>query len=119
MSLCHAVLRGVGEKVCLRESVWGGEHAGVNAGVSLESRWGGGVYEAVCDMVVYSVWRAVWPKSVCDVAVPCGFARRWRKVRLRESVALGGGQHAGVNAACRWGAGGVAVYKRLSCARFA
>ena len=57
---------------------------------------------------------SVWPKSVCDVAVPWGFARRWRKVRLRwfgaasvkslcEPVPLGG-KHAGVNA-CRWGAG--------------
>ena len=37
-----------------------------------------------------------------DVAVPCGFAWPWWKVRLRGAVPLGSAKHAGVNAACRW-----------------
>ena len=40
-----------------------------------------------------------------DVAVPLGFARPWWKVRLHGSAPLGSTKHAGVNAACRWGAG--------------
>ena len=49
---------------------------------------------------IYSLLQSVWPISVRDVAVPW----TWWKVRLRESVPREG-KHAGVNSACRWGAG--------------
>ena len=55
--------------------------------------------------ILFGLWHTVWRNYVCDAALPRGFARpRW-KVRLRSSVPLGEGKHAGVNAACRWGAG--------------
>ena len=46
--------------------------------------------------------QTVWRNEVRDVAVPCGFARPWWKVRLRGAVPLGSAKHAGVNATCRW-----------------
>ena len=49
-----------------------------------------------------SVWADRVAIYVRDVAVPCGFARPWWKLRLRGVVPLGSAKHAGVNAACRW-----------------
>ena len=46
--------------------------------------------------------QTIWRNYVRDVAVPCGFARPWWKVRLRGAVPLGSAKHAGENAACRW-----------------
>jgi len=53
-------------------------------------------------MIASSVWADRVANYVRDVAVPSGFARSWRGVRLRGAVALGSAKHAGVNAACRW-----------------
>ena len=61
----------------------------------------GGAHGAWCYMALPSLWR----RAVCNVAASCGFALpRW-EVRLRESVPLGEGKHAGVSVACCWGAG--------------
>ena len=49
------------------------------------------------------MWADRAANYVRDVAVPCGFARPWWKVRLRGAVPLGSAKHAGVNAACRCG----------------
>ena len=55
-----------------------------------------------CDRIASSVWANRVANYARDVAVPCGFARSWRGVRLRGAVPLGSAKHAGVNAACRW-----------------
>lgn len=50
---------------------------------------------------MFSVLHTLWPNDVCDVALPCGFARPWWQVHLRESVPLVEGKHAGANVVTR------------------
>ena len=45
---------------------------------------------------------AVLGNYVRNVAVPCGFAWPWWKVRWRGAVPVGSAKHAGVSAARRW-----------------
>ena len=104
MSQCHAGLRGWRRATGERETCWR------KRGVSPVSGMIGGI---VC--LASIVWADRVANYGRDVAVPCGFVRPWWKMRLRGAVPLGSAKHAGVNAACRWRAGCLAV----SCDRIA